>query len=232
MLNYTPEQLEAINTINDNLQIIACAGSGKTQVISQRIVNILKNEPSIQPQNIVAFTYTEKAAAELKSRVLKLCKEQLPDTKGLVDMYIGTIHSWCLKVLQEHVYEYQKFSVLDEIKLKLFIDRNFNRIGMKDLNMEIFKDTTYFVQLMSIVRESKLTTPDEAIPEDIRKALTNYEQTLSDNAYFDFTMIMTKAWHHLKEDADFSARIGNTLKYLIVDEYHDVNPSRLLSGVQ
>ncbi|OHE60196.1 MAG: hypothetical protein A2Z47_06360 [Thermodesulfovibrio sp. RBG_19FT_COMBO_42_12] len=114
MLNYTPEQIEAINTVNENLQIIACAGSGKTQVISQRIVNILKNEPSIQPQNIVAFTYTEKAAAELKSRVLKLCKEQLPDTKGLVDMYIGTIHSWCLKVLQEHIYEYQKFLQLAE----------------------------------------------------------------------------------------------------------------------
>src|SRR3989304_7190720 len=47
MLNYTSEQIEAINTVNDNLQIIACAGSGKTQVISQRIVNILKNEPSL-----------------------------------------------------------------------------------------------------------------------------------------------------------------------------------------
>lgn len=97
MLNYTPEQLEAINTIDDNLQIIACAGSGRTQVISQRIVNILKAETGIQPRNIVAFTYTEKAAAELKTRVLKLCKEQLPGMKGLVDMYIGTIHSWCQK---------------------------------------------------------------------------------------------------------------------------------------
>ena len=75
MLKYTPEQLEAINTIGDNLQIIACAGSGKTQVISQRIVNILKKEKGILPQNIVAFTYTEKAAGELQARILKLCKE-------------------------------------------------------------------------------------------------------------------------------------------------------------
>jgi DNA helicase II / ATP-dependent DNA helicase PcrA len=104
-MEYTKTQLEAINTLNQNLQIIACAGSGKTQVISERVVNILKNEPGIQPKNIVAFTYTEKAAAELKSRILKLCKEQIPGLKGLVDMYIGTIHSWCLKVLQEHIYE-------------------------------------------------------------------------------------------------------------------------------
>lgn len=224
MLNYTPEQLEAINTIDDNLQIIACAGSGKTQVISQRIVNILKSETGIQPRNIVAFTYTEKAAAELKTRVLKLCKEQLPGLKGLVDMYIGTIHSWCLKVLQEHIYEYQKYSVLDDIKLRLFIDRNFNKIGMRDLNMEVFKDTGHFSQLMSIVRESELTAPTEEIPEEITKALASYEQTLMNAAYFDFTMIMTKAFHHLRDDAAFRNKIGSALRYLIVDEYQDVNP--------
>lgn len=224
MIRYTTEQLDAINTIDENLQIIACAGSGKTQVISQRIVNILKSESGIKPQNIVAFTYTEKAAAELKTRVLKLCTEQLPGMKGLVDMYIGTIHSWCLKVLQEHIYEYQKFSVLDDITLKLFIDRNFNRIGMKDLNMEIFKDSSYFLQLMSIVRESELTTPSEEIPQDIAKALACYEQTLTEAAYFDFTMIMTKAYYHLKNDEAFRNKIGSSLKYLIVDEYQDVNP--------
>jgi DNA helicase-2/ATP-dependent DNA helicase PcrA len=223
-MKYTPDQLKAINTIGDNLQIIACAGSGKTQVISQRIVNILKSEHGTQPQNIVAFTYTEKAAAELKTRVLKLCKEQLPGMKGLVDMYIGTIHSWCLKVLQGHIYEYQKFSVLDDIKLKLFIDRNFNRIGMKDLNMEVYKDTGHFSQLMTIVRESELTTPSDEIPEDIQNAVTSYEQTLINAAYFDFTMIMTKALDHLRKDNIFSNKIGGALKYLIVDEYQDVNP--------
>jgi len=224
MIKYTKEQLEAINTIDENLQIIACAGSGKTQVISQRIVNILKLESGIKPQNIVAFTYTEKAAAELKTRVLKLCNEQLPGMKGLVDMYVGTIHSWCLKVLQEHIFEYQKFTVLDDITLKLFIDRNFSRIGMKDLNMEIFKDSGYYLQLMSIVRESELTTPSNEIPQDIANALARYEQTLTDAAYFDFTMIMTKAYHHLKSDQAFRNKIGSALKYLIVDEYQDVNP--------
>ena len=224
MLNYTKEQLDAINTIDENLQIIACAGSGKTQVISQRVVNILKNKKGIQPQNIVAFTYTEKAAAELKNRILKLCKEQLPDLKGMVDMYIGTIHSWCLKTLQEHIYEYQKFSVLDDIKLKLFIDRNFSRIGMKDLDMELYKDTSYFAQLMTIVRESELTAPLEEIPENISEALKKFEATLNSSAFFDFTMIMTKVHDHLNEDSQFRKKIGDTIKYLIVDEYQDVNP--------
>ena len=138
-MDYSKKQLEAIKCIDKNLQIIACAGSGKTQVISQRIINILKNEPI--PSKIIAFTYTDKAAGELQARILKLCREQLPELKGLAEMYVGTIHSWCLKVLRDYKYEFQKFSVLDEIKLKLFLDRNFSDSGMTLLNMEKYKDT-------------------------------------------------------------------------------------------
>jgi DNA helicase II / ATP-dependent DNA helicase PcrA len=78
-MNYTPHQLEAINYLDGNLQIIACAGSGKTQVISQRIINILreKGPNGVTPANIVAFTFTDKAAAELKDRIHRLAREQL-----------------------------------------------------------------------------------------------------------------------------------------------------------
>jgi DNA helicase-2/ATP-dependent DNA helicase PcrA len=119
-MNYTPEQQKAIDTIHDNLQIIACAGAGKTQVISQRIVNILKQD-NVEAKNIIAFTYTEKAAAELKTRVLKLCREQLGNINGLAEMYIGTIHSWCLQAIQDNIFIFQKYAILDEIKLKLLI---------------------------------------------------------------------------------------------------------------
>ena len=61
-LEFTPEQLEAIKEIDRNLQIIACAGSGKTEVITQRIAYILQNRPDVKPENIVAFTFTRKAA--------------------------------------------------------------------------------------------------------------------------------------------------------------------------
>jgi ATP-dependent exoDNAse (exonuclease V) beta subunit len=71
----TLEQQEAINEIDKNLQIIACAGSGKTEVITRRIANILKTKTDITPKNIVAFTFTEKAAAEIKTRfIFKLQK--------------------------------------------------------------------------------------------------------------------------------------------------------------
>ena len=84
MTTYTDSQREAIECLDRTLQIIACAGSGKTQVISQRIANILVSN-DVQPRNIVAFTFTEKAAAELKDRVLRVVAEAAPCFCGFSD---------------------------------------------------------------------------------------------------------------------------------------------------
>ncbi len=220
-MNYTKKQLNAINTIDENLQIIACAGSGKTQVISERIVNILKTKQDIDPENILAFTYTEKAAAELKTRVLRFCEEQLGNIQGVADMYIGTIHGWCLRTLQDNTLEFQKFSILDEIRLKLFVDRHFRSIGMTDLNMDIYTDTGRFIEMMGIVRESELTGP---LPPELQTALEKYESCLLDNCYFDYTMIQTKLFEHLQSSQQFKESLSDRIKYLIIDEYQDVNP--------
>lgn len=220
-MNYTPEQIDAINTVDKNLLIIACAGSGKTQVISERIVNILRQ--GTPPSKVIAFTYTEKAAGELQTRVLKLCREQLPELKGLAEMYVGTIHAWCLNVLQDYKYEFQKFSVLDEIKLKLFVERKFTSIGMKALDMDRFKDTGHFIQLMGILREAEFHNKAD-VPPELFNALESYENVLQKHCYLDFTMIMTKAYQFMKDDNAFRGRIKNNIGFLIVDEYQDVNP--------
>lgn len=223
-MEYTKQQLDAIKSIDTNLQIIACAGSGKTQVISERIVHILKTVPDIKPENIVAFTYTEKAAASLKSRVLRLCREQLPELVGTVDMYIGTIHSWCLQTLQENIFKYQKYAVLDEVKLSLFINKNYTASGMPVLNMQCYTDTAHFINLLSILRESELTIAFEDLPDNIRTAFHQYSKLMEDNAYFDFTMIMDSLLKSLDENHDFADRLQGKIRYLIVDEYQDVNP--------
>ena len=75
------KQREAVETINDDLEIIACAGAGKTGVVTRRIVNILKCNEDVRPENIVAFTFTEKAADELKSRIYKYGESVLRNTK-------------------------------------------------------------------------------------------------------------------------------------------------------
>jgi DNA helicase-2/ATP-dependent DNA helicase PcrA len=227
---YTKEQKKAFNTINDDLQIIACAGSGKTEVISRRIINILKSGKG-NPENIIAFTYTEKAAGELKNRIYELVKSEIPDLKGMAEMYVGTIHGWCFKILQEHNYEYQKFSVLDEIRLKLFVDKNYKIIGMKDIHkldkpeipMKMFVDTDKFIQIMNIVSEARVVEGYK-IPEIIKEARSKYETTLKQNGYLDFSMIMSEAKRLLSRKEDFFHKVCDKIKYLTVDEYQDVNP--------
>ena len=233
MFKFTQDQIKAIESNDTNLRIIACAGSGKTSTIAGKIAFLLnkKNNLDIEPRNIIAFTYTDRAAAELKNKTLKFIQEdpEIKDLKGIADMYIGTIHGWCLKALQENEYQYQKYSVLNDIKLRLFVDKNYNNIGMKDITkignedvcMKIFVDTGRFIQLMNIIRESE---KNGQLPENVERAKSKYEATLRDNCYFDFTMIMTEAYDKLIEGKELYNKIKKDLKYLIVDEYQDINP--------
>lgn len=229
-INLTKEQYEAIRANDTNVRIIACAGSGKTTTIAYKIAYLLNPENNLGalPENIIAFTYTEKAAAELKNKVL----ENVGPRKGLADMYIGTIHGWCLKALQENEYRYQKYNVLDEIKLQLFIDKYYDRIGMKELfklsnpyeTMRRFVDTKRFVRIMEVIRESNLT---RELPEHILQAKNKYEQTLHAKNYFDFSMIVDKALEQLgNQNSNIYRYIQTKLKYLIIDEYQDVNPKQ------
>src|SRR5262245_14529503 len=126
---YTPGQAEAIACLDRPLQIIACAGSGKTQVISQRIATILA-QTGVSPRNVIAFTFTEKAAAELKERVLSIVERELGEVTGLAEMYVGTVHGYCLDLLQRLVPEKFKFSVLTDITAQLFVDRYSSKSGL------------------------------------------------------------------------------------------------------
>lgn len=229
-MDLTPSQRKATEIIDQNLQIIACAGSGKTQVVSERIINILKME-SVEPKNIVAFTYTEKAAAELKNRVLKLAREQLGSIEGMAELYIGTIHAWCMHYLQEYVFGYQKYSVLNDVRLKLFVDQRNRKMGMSDLpvivqgqerSLKRFSETGTFLETLSIARECEIKDGKE-LPQCVRDVIHKFEGELDKHAYFDFTMILTRFLSELTENEVTRSRIKENIKYLIVDEYQDVN---------
>src|ERR1700751_5775278 len=101
-VEYTKAQRAAIGTLDEPLLIVACAGSGKTQVISERIVEILRL-PGVEPKDIVAFTFTEKAAAELKERVTELTTAAFPEMTGLAELFIGTMHGYARDLLQTWV---------------------------------------------------------------------------------------------------------------------------------
>lgn len=230
-MEYTPNQRDAINHLDGNLQIIACAGSGKTQVVAQRVVNILREKKGqgVEPANIVAFTFTEKAAGELKDRVHTLCKEQLGTTIGLADMYVGTIHGFCLDLLQTYLYRYLKYRVLDDVKQRLLIDRHSSGSGLTDLTtlngvqLRRWQDSKLYQRVLAVIRESEI---DEATlgNHPVRAAFDKYRALLDQKRYLDYSTILTEAVSALAADQGLRAKIAARIKYLIVDEYQDVNP--------
>ncbi len=224
-MDYTDPQRKALETVEQNLQIIACAGSGKTEVVSARIVRILEKGMSkgITPRNIVALTFTDKAAAELKGRISLLCRNRLGQVNGLADMYVGTIHGFCLDLLQTYLYRFLKYTVLNEIQTRLLVDRLSAQSGMKDLGLRRYAESRLFLDVLEVVREANI---DQKKLRDhpVLVALEKYEELLDNRAYLDYTKIMTDAVAALVEDKDLRTKIRERVKYLVVDEYQDVNP--------
>jgi DNA helicase-2/ATP-dependent DNA helicase PcrA len=232
---YTDSQREAIGLIDQPLHVIACAGSGKTQVISARIVEILRQDGT-EPENVIAFTFTDKAANELKNRVSRLVNEAFGDVVGLAHMFIGTMHGFCLDQLQTHVYEFLKYSVLTEVQNRLFVDRNSSRSGLDTVQVHFGPsagnflrrpiDTRLFINLMNLLREDVVDL--DAIPDDVRRALESYTNLLAEHRYLDFSHILHEYVSLLEGDdprgEPLRRHVQETIRYVVVDEYQDVNP--------
>jgi len=230
-VQYTPQQRQAIECIDQNLQIIACAGSGKTQVISARIANILKSKKTkgITPANIVAFTFTDKAAGELKDRIHRLCKQELGSDLGLAEMFVGTIHAYCLNVLQAPpIYKFLKYSVLTDVQQRLLIDRNSTKSGLTKVplinggTLERWKDSRLYQQLLGIYGEGNVNL--KKVPAGVKSAVQQYYELLESKKYLDYTMIIAQAVAEIQNNSALQEKVVGQLKYLVVDEYQDVNP--------
>ncbi|WP_407343378.1 ATP-dependent helicase [Pengzhenrongella phosphoraccumulans] len=235
MTVYTPAQARAIGCLDQTLQIIACAGSGKTQVISQRIADILAL-PDVKPGNVVAFTFTEKAAAELKERVLGIVEQEHGSTTGLAEMFIGTMHAYCLNLLQTYIPETFKFSVLTEITQRLYIDRNSRRSGLTETptmsrgtpRLRRYIHSKLYSQVMSVLAED--TVDLAQIDPQVLMSQHAYKTLLAQGAYFDYTTMVELAVELLEADlGDLQAdpllhHIRDNVRYVVVDEYQDVNP--------
>jgi DNA helicase-2/ATP-dependent DNA helicase PcrA len=245
MKTFTQSQQEAIACLDEPLQIIACAGSGKTQVVSHRIAAIL-SKADVAPRNLIAFTFTEKAAAELKERIHTVLEEEGISTQGIAEMYVGTMHGYALDLVQRLVPETFKFSVLTEITARLFIDRNSRKSGLTTCptlspgtpRLRRFLHSKLYMQATSVLRED--TVDESLVPRGVLESYWEYMKLLYDNAFFDFTEMINLAVQLLEGDVNEDAaaalvqrHIRDDVQYVVVDEYQDVNPlqERLIRGL-
>lgn len=233
-MQYTENQQKAIEPSDENLLILACAGSGKTEVISRRIAKLVQRGT---PKNaIIAFTFTERAAGELKARIRRHLEEIHPDDPSLGDMYVGTIHSFCLQLLKETDPRYRNFEVMDEARQAALIMTNFynshgndwgiglNRLRSKTRTGGYWDTFRAFVATVSIIHQKNIDT-QQISDDDLRFSLEQYKKIAYEhpNYFFDFDSIISTLLKKLKNSPEELNNIRERFSYLIVDEYQDVD---------
>ena len=219
------DALGAVNHRGSHLQIIAAAGSGKTEVVSQRIVNLVAD--GVASREIVGFTFTEKAAEELKQRVsLRLAERLGVDALDkLSGLYIGTIHGYCFQFLQMNVAKYETYDVLDTNQHVALLSREANFLKLKELNKEgkLFAAIKSFVQAVDVIDNELLDATK--MPSPLKSKLAEYYETLDRYRMMTFGMQIARTVREL-EKPEMRAKLHEGLKHLIVDEYQDINPAQ------
>ncbi len=209
--------------LDENLQLIACAGAGKTERVARRVVAQLQIA-DIQPENVVAFTYNERAAAELKDRIAKRYEEAEGTRDGLADLYVGTIHGYCLDLLQQNAFDALAYTVLNDVQQRLLISRNCRKVGLTEvLGWNRYWQAPAFADLMAILREGEINYA-ALDGTDAGECLARYQELLGTKRSFDFSSIISEAVAMMEEDDAFRRRVAEPVRYLTVDEYQDVNP--------
>jgi DNA helicase-2/ATP-dependent DNA helicase PcrA len=221
----TGDALAAVQHRGSHLQIIASAGSGKTEVVSQRVAELLEGGESAA--SIVAFTFTERAAGELKHRISERVDERLGRSAldKLNGLFVGTIHGYCFRLLQTHVPKYETYDVLDDNQLTAFLAREANRLEIRQLDgrSRLFASIQRFLQGVDVI-DNELLDPT-AMPEPFRTVAVSYFDALERYRLLTYGQQIAAAVAELGNHAT-RAKVQSTLRHLIVDEYQDVNPAQ------
>ena len=219
------KQYEAVINTDGPCLIIAGAGSGKTKVLTHKIAYLME-EKDVKPWNILAITFTNKAANEMKTRV-----------EGLVgnaakDMWIGTFHSICVKILRRFIdrigYD-TSFIIFDTSDQKTLIKEC---IKACDLDEKMFADRAVLSEISNAKNEMlepvqyALRTGGEYRKEKIAQVYSLYQQRLKENNAVDFDDIINLTIKILMENPDVLGYYGQKFKYVLVDEYQDTNKSQ------
>lgn len=216
------EQYEGASTINGQVLILAGAGSGKTRVLTYRMAHMIE-DLSIPPYKILAITFTNKAAKEMKDRVKALVGERADN------MWISTFHSTCVRILRREADKigYKKnFTIYDTSDQKTLITD-----CMKKLNIDS-KDIDHKEILGKIGRaKDRMQSPESYKREfesnyrenKIADVYVMYQKSLKENNAMDFDDLISKTVELFKKNPDVLEFYQNKFQYIMVDEYQDTN---------
>lgn len=215
------DQRKAVESEKSHIRILAGAGAGKTETLTRRMLYLLLYK-EIDPESIVAFTFTEKAAQSMKSRIYSKVTELMGEeyTTKLGKMYVGTIHSYALRILQDH-FGYGNYDILDDKQEMAFIMRRGWEIGIQNLNGQSYGEKCKkFVDAVNVVYDELIHREElEKKNPDFYEVLRNYEEKLDEYHRLTFGRLIYLAVKNLEKNPDKLSKVN----HLIVDEYQDIN---------
>lgn len=218
-------QKEAVLYGEGPLLILAGAGSGKTRVLTHRIAYLIE-ERGVPPYNILAITFTNKAANEMKERVKSLIGDKLDD------LWIGTFHSICVRILRRYIDRLgysSSFVIYDSYDQKTVVKECIKEMN---LDKETYKERSILSTISSL--KNTMVTPDEYINENynsfynrnVGEIYALYEKKLKSNNGLDFDDLILKTIELLKNNSDVLEYYQRKFRYIFVDEYQDTNKAQ------
>ena len=217
-----PKQKEAVLHTDGPLLILAGAGSGKTRVLTHRIAYLI-DECGVNPWNIMAITFTNKAAGEMRERVDNLVGF------GAESIWISTFHSSCVRILRRHIENLgytTSFSIYDSDDQKTLMRQVFKTL---DIDTKQFKERSVLAAISSA--KDKLITPEEFLLNaggDFREKKTGeiykeYQKQLKKNNALDFDDLIVKTVELFQNNPQILDYYQERFRYIMVDEYQDTN---------
>ncbi|MBK6748741.1 MAG: UvrD-helicase domain-containing protein [Acidobacteria bacterium] len=227
LASLNPQQVEAVKTTDGPLLILAGAGSGKTRVITVRIAYLIA-EKQVAPHNILAVTFTNKAAGEMRSRVAELIKDQKLNSNPL----ISTFHSLCVRILRQDIDKldegYTKsFTIYDTDDSNKVVKACIKDLGLdeKQINPRVVRAAISAGKNRGEDSEmfaSKIEYGDEKRAA-MAKVFKMYDQRLNTANALDFDDLLIKTVKLLRISPETRQKYNERYKYILVDEYQDTN---------
>ncbi len=219
------KQYEAVINTDGPCLVIAGAGSGKTKVLTHKIAYLM-NEKNVKPWNILAITFTNKAAKEMKERVEKLVGE------ASNDMWIGTFHSICVRILRKYIdrigFE-SSFIIFDTSDQKTVVKQCLKQLEIDD---KLLTDKSVLYEISNAKNEMlepeqyALRTNGDFRKEKIASVYKLYQSKLKENNAIDFDDIINFTIKIMLENPDVLEYYSDKFRYVLVDEYQDTNKAQ------
>lgn len=223
-------QQEAVKHIDGPLMIVAGAGSGKTKVLTTRIAHLLAH--GVDAFNILALTFTNKAAKEMKERV-----EHILGNHEARNLYIGTFHSVFARILRGEATKMgypSNFTIYDTDDAKSVVKTVINEMNLDDKH---YKPSTVYNRISSaknaLVGPAEYATDYHIQQEDMRanrpaiaQIYSSYAKRCFKNGAMDFDDLLIKFYELLKNFPDSLSKYQRKFKYIMIDEYQDTNPAQ------